>query len=72
MVSAIFVRGLATTAMLLGAMIYLSYAAARFVSIGIDGLPATGLVQAAVLETVIGLACLVLLPKRRGPAARAA
>ena len=68
---AIFVRSLVTTAMLLAAMIYLSYAAARFVSIGIDGLPAAGLVQAAALEALVGLVCLALLLVRRVPAGRA-
>ena len=72
MIIAIFVRGLATTATLLGAMIYLSYAVARFVSIGIDGLPAAGLVQAAALEAIIGLACLALLLVRRVPTGRTA
>ncbi len=72
MIVAIFVRSLGTTAMLLGAMVYLSYAAARFVSIGVDGLPAAGLVQAAALEAVIGLACLALLLAQRAPGWRAA
>ena len=49
----------------LAAMIYLSYAGSRFVSMLLDGMPAEGLVQAAVLEAVIGLACLAfLLPQR--------
>ncbi len=72
MIVAVFVRSFVTTAMLLGAMIYLSYAAARLVSIGVDGLPAPGLVQAAALEAVIGLACLALLLVRRAPDWRAA
>ncbi len=71
MVVAVFIRSLATTAMLLGAMIYLSYAAARFISVGVDGLPAEGLVQAAALEAVIGAACLALLAQR-APAGGAA
>ena len=57
---AVFTRNLVDTAMLLGAMIYLSYAAARATSMWFDGLPAPGLVQAASLEGVIGLACLAL------------
>lgn len=72
MIVAVFVRSLVNTAMLLAAMIYLSYAAARFASMLFDGLPATGLVQAAAIEAVIGLACLAMLLARRAPAWRAA
>ena len=68
MLGAVFVRGLSDTAMALGALIYLSYAASRGVSMALDGVPAAGLVQAAALETVIGLACLAALAIRRMPA----
>ena len=61
MIAAIFVRHLADTAILLAAMVYLSYAGARVVSIVSDGIPAAGLIQAAALEAVIGLACLTVL-----------
>ena len=61
MIAAIFVHHLADTAILLAAMLYLSYAGARVVSILSDGIPAAGLVQAATLEAVVGLACLTVL-----------
>jgi hypothetical protein len=67
MIVAIFFRRLADTAILLGAMIYLSYAGARLVSIISDGMPAAGLVQATTLEAVVGLACLTLLVLRHLP-----
>ena len=70
--SAVFVRRRADTATLLATMIYLSYAASRFVSMLFDGVPATGLVQAAALEAVIGLACLVVLMIRQLPARQVA
>jgi len=60
-VVAIFVQRMADTATLLATMIYLSYATSRFASMGFDGIPAAGLIQAALLETVIGLACLAVL-----------
>ncbi len=71
-IAAIFVRRLTDTAMLLAAMIYLSYAGSRFASMLIDGTPAAGLVQAAVLEAVVGLVCLALLLYRPFAAAEPA
>ena len=68
MIGAIFIRHLADTAMLLATMIYLSYAGSRFASMIIDGTPAAGLVQAAGLEGIIGLACSAMLFLRRNPA----
>jgi hypothetical protein len=65
MLGAIFVRGMAETALWLAALIYLSYAGSRFLSMIIDGVPAAGLVQAAALEGIVGLACLALLMIRR-------
>lgn len=59
--SSALVRRLAETATALAAMIYLSYAGSRFASMLVDGMPAESLVQAAVLEAVIGLACLAFL-----------
>jgi hypothetical protein len=61
----IFLRHLTYTATLLATVLYLSYAAARLVSILLDGLPVTGLIQAAMLETVVGLACLAVLLRYR-------
>ena len=68
MIGASFVRRQADTALWLGALIYLSYAGSRFVSMAWDGVPAAGLVQAAALEGVVGLACLAVLMIRRMPA----
>ena len=61
MLGAIFVRGMAETALWLATLVYLSYAGSRFLSMAFDGVPATGLVQAAVLEGSVGLACLAWL-----------
>jgi len=72
MLGAIFVRGMADTALWLAALIYLSYAGSRFVSMAFDGVPAAGLVQAAALEGIVGLACLAVLMIRRMPARRIA
>jgi hypothetical protein len=71
-IGATFIQHLADSAMLLAAMIYLSYAASRFASMVFDGVPAAGLVQAAALETIIGLACLAVLLIRRVPARKVA
>jgi hypothetical protein len=68
MIGAIFVRSQADTALWLATLIYLSYALSRLVSMAFDGVPAAGLVQAAALEGVIGLACLAVLMMRRIPA----
>ena len=65
MLGAVFVRGIADTATSLAALIYLSYAGSRFVSMAFDGVPATGLVQAAALEGIVGLACLAVLMIQR-------
>ena len=72
MLAAVFVRRLADTATGLGALIYLSYAASRGISMALDGAPAAGLVQAAALEAAIGLACLAALTIRRMPARKVA
>lgn len=72
MIGAIFVRSQADTALWLATLIYLSYAVSRLVSMTLDGVPAAGLVQAAALEGVIGLACLAVLMVRRIPAWRIA
>ncbi len=72
MIGAIFVRSHADTALWLAALIYLSYAGSRFVSMAFDGVPATGLVRAAALEGIVGVACLAVLMIRRIPARRVA
>lgn len=72
MIGAIFVQRLADSALLLATLIYLSYAASRFASMMLDGVPAAGLVQAATLEAALGLACLAVLSIRRIPARKVA
>jgi hypothetical protein len=64
--SGAFVDKLAFTAVVISTLLYLSYGLSRVMSIAIDGMPAEGLVQAAVLEIVIGLACIFALVKFRG------
>ena len=71
-ISAIFLRSQADTALWLAALIYLSYAVSRFMSMASDGVPAAGLVQSAALEGIVGLACLVVLMIRRIPAVKVA
>ena len=72
MLGAIFVRRHADSALALAALIYLSYAFSRAGSFALDGVPAAGLIQAAALEGVIGLACVTVLMLRRCPEGRAA
>lgn len=67
MIGAIFVRSQTDTALWLAALIYLSYAVSRSASMAFDGIPAAGLVQAAALEGIVGLGCLVVLVIRRMP-----
>ncbi len=71
MIGATFVRSQGDTALWLAALIYLSYAGSRFASMAFDGVPAVGLVQAAIFEGVIGLSCLAVLMIRRTPTSRA-
>ncbi|WP_449065044.1 DUF4345 domain-containing protein [Planomonospora algeriensis] len=64
-----FVPRLAFTAALLGTVTYLGYGLSRVLSIALDGTPGRGLVLAAAVETVLGLACaLALVLHRRGDA----
>ena len=70
MIGAIFLCNPADTALGLAALIYLSYAVSRFVSMAFNGVPAAGLVQAAALEGIVGLASLVVLMIRRIPAGK--
>lgn len=59
--SGAFVNRLAFTAVIVSALLYMSYGLSRVLSMAIDGMPAEGLVQAAVLEIVTGLACIFAL-----------
>jgi hypothetical protein len=65
-ISGAFVDKLAFTAVVVSTLLYLSYGLSRVMSIAIDGMPAEGLVQAAVLEIITGLACVFALVKYRG------
>ena len=69
-IAAIFVARFTDAALALAAAIYLSYAGSRFASMLFDGVPAEGLVQAALLEAVVGLACLAVALVRRPGIAR--
>jgi len=71
-ISGAFFAGLTFTSALLSALLYLSYGVARIVSMSVDGIPATGLVQATMLELTIGLVCLFALLKYREPRRRSA
>ena len=61
--SGAFVDKLAFTAAVVSTLLYLSYGLSRVMSIAIDGMPVEGLVQAAVIEIVTGLACIFALVK---------
>lgn len=65
-ISGAFVDRLAFTAVVVSTLLYLSYGLSRVMSMAIDGMPAEGLVQAAVLEIVTGLVCIFALVKYRG------
>ncbi len=51
----IYLKSLRYTSLLVAATIYLSYGTARIISIIVDGIPATELILATILELVIGL-----------------
>jgi len=60
-----FVDKLTFTSVVVASLLYLSYGLSRILSIAIDGMPAEGLVQAAVFEIVVGLVCVFVLVKYR-------
>jgi uncharacterized membrane protein HdeD (DUF308 family) len=60
-----FVDKLTFTSLVVSTLLYLSYGLSRILSMAIDGMPAEGLVQAAVLEIAIGLVCVFILVKYR-------
>ncbi|MEM7209513.1 MAG: DUF4345 domain-containing protein [Pseudomonadota bacterium] len=72
MLVAIFVRSLVDSATWLAALIFVSYATSRLSSMVFDGTPASGLVQAAMLEGIVGVACLTILWVRGIPTKRRA
>lgn len=61
----VFVARFTFASSLLAALLYLSYAFSRVLSMAMDGQPAEGLQMAAVLEIAIGLFCLFALAKYR-------
>ncbi len=67
MIIAIFVRSKSQVALRLAALIYLSYAVTRSVSMVFDGVPASGLIMATAIEATIGLTCLLVLLIGRTP-----
>jgi len=64
--SGAFIDKLTFTAVVVSTLLFLSYGLSRVMSIAIDGMPIEGLVQAAALEIIIGLACAFVLIKYRG------
>lgn len=54
----------AQASLTLGAGLYLAWGTSRIVSLGLDGVPDSGLIWATVLELAIGTACLLALRKR--------
>ncbi len=64
-----FVQTLRFTATVLASAVYLSYGLARVLSMVLDGLPSSILVQAAALELIMGGVCLFALLRYRLPAA---
>lgn len=68
MASGAFIPKLAFTATLMATLWYLAYGGSRLLSIALDGMPTSGLVQATVAELVIGLlAGFALIRFRLGP-----
>ena len=61
--SGTFIKKLTFTSAVISSYMYLSYGAARIFSIVMDGVPTENLVQAAILEIVIGAICLFALVK---------
>ncbi|MEB3213527.1 MAG: DUF4345 domain-containing protein [Leptolyngbyaceae bacterium] len=53
-----FVSQLTFTSTLLATVLFLSYGVSRGIGILIDGVPVSSLIQAGVIEIVIGLVCL--------------
>lgn len=60
-----FVVKLTFTSAVISSLLYLSYGLSRMMSMIIDGLPADTLIQAVILELVIGLVCVLALMKFR-------
>lgn len=63
--SGAFLTELAFTSITVSILLYLSYGSSRIVSMLIDGKPVDELIQATVLEVVIGIICVFALVKYR-------
>ena len=55
--SGVFVANLRFTATVISMLLYLSYGLSRILSMTIDGIPVDALMQAVVLEIIIGVVC---------------
>jgi hypothetical protein len=60
-----FLTELTFTSILLSTVLFLSYGLSRIISMVADGKPAETLIQAAILEIIIGLVCVFALVKYR-------
>ena len=60
-----FITKLTFTSIVLSTLLYLSYGISRMMSMAIDGMPVDSLIQAVILELVIGLICVVALMRFR-------
>ena len=60
-----FRQGMQRLSAFLGATVFLAYAFGRIVSMILDGMPSSGLVQATLIELVIGGLCAALLWRGR-------
>lgn len=56
----------------LGATVFLAYAFGRIVSVALDGVPASGLVEAAAIELAIGALCVTAALRTKPAAGRIA
>lgn len=52
-----FIDRLRFTAIVLAALLYLSYGLSRILSMALDGMPGPNLMQATILELILGLVC---------------
>ena len=55
----------AALSLTIAVVVYLSYGLSRVTSIAIDGIPHSGMVDAAVIELIIGAVCLLTLTRIR-------
>ena len=65
MFAGVFRRELTGASLTTAAVVYLSYGLSRVTSIAMDGMPHSGMVNAACVELVIGAICLMTLLRVR-------